>query len=791
VAILFLLSLSVAPVQAYQSNEQMLKGMGLSGSSTIPLVEINEIALDAVSGSAVVSGTEKIVDGNVRMNIRTDGFDPGNRTSVQAGGTPATRGPLQADPEVQDALNNLSRSGYTYAADGDHRYEVKISADALPALNQSQREVFEDAGFTIQPDGSLVQLVDASIYSITNTSSQETGQLMVTRTPGPAGSPAGEKQYIVRLDSNENVQAGSGLSAASGSTGKTPYDKKIRALQWIKVGVLAAFVLAMIAVYCLSNAAQENTVRMALNIYEQSRLAATTPWHAFNKVDKIGGRGKGWRAILDGAGIKVLAIVTGIGLLMVLLYEISVLGVMEGWWGQDSSDKYVWSYRYRFTDADNGKRVPLDVNSRFALALYADTRADPDARWVVESDTGLVIRDTDTVTMDNGTFQSWLFLVTEPGPRELVLEYRSEKPVPPAIASTRYTLSLDVEGRKWDIRTVETTADNAGTGRYSSLAIDRAGVPHISYYDAAKGRIRYVRLDGTKWSYEKVADSKGTYTTSLALDANGNPSISFSDGLHYGNLMYATRNGTKWDIATVDKGSAGDAGQYSSLVLDAAGTPHIMYNDGQYFATLKYATRNGSTWEISTVDNAGIPGDTGFDPLLVLDKTGIPHVSYRDGTHYANLMYATNVGANWTTTVVDRGNSSTGSTGYYTSLVLDSTGSPCIAYYDAKNTDLRYASWNGTGWNTETVDRAGDVGKYASLAIDSNDNPHIGYYDATNRELRYATRDTGITEWVIRTVDNDSDVGQYAKIALDPSGHPCFSYYDATNHALKYAGWRG
>jgi hypothetical protein len=288
-----------------------------------------------------------------------------------------------------------------------------------------------------------------------------------------------------------------------------------------------------------------------------------------------------------------------------------------------------------------------------------------------------------------------------------------------------------------------------------------------------------------------VTGSAGTYTTSLAFDKNGAPSISYGDGLHWGNLMFAQKNGTNWDTGIVAKGTGGDAGEYSSLAFDREGIPHIAYNDGQNYATLYYATLNQTSreWEFAMIDDNGVGGNTGFDSSLIIDAAGIPHVSYRDGNHYANLMYAVWDGVNWTSMKVDDGGGLTGNTGYSSSLVLDTTGNPHIAYYDAGNWALRYASWNGTGWYTETIDNRGNVGQYASLALDNQNRPHIGYYALSQHELRYATRATAADQWVIRTIDNDGVSGQYVKIALDSTGHPGFVYYETMNHALKFAGW--
>jgi hypothetical protein len=62
------------------------------------------------------------------------------------------------------------------------------------------------------------------------------------------------------------------------------------------------------------------------------------------------------------------------------------------------------------------------------------------------------------------------------------------------------------------------------------MALDGQGRPHISYYDAGLGDLKYAYWDGSSWLIQSV-DSLGNVGkyNSLALDPVGRPCISYYD----------------------------------------------------------------------------------------------------------------------------------------------------------------------------------------------------------------------------------------------------------------------
>ncbi len=183
-------------------------------------------------------------------------------------------------------------------------------------------------------------------------------------------------------------------------------------------------------------------------------------------------------------------------------------------------------------------------------------------------------------------------------------------------------------------------------------------------------------------------------------------------------------------------------------------------------------------WKFSTFDD---DVSSGYCSSLALDSQGTPHIAYEAGTN-ADLRYAVRDGAGWNVETIE---SSVGSGACSVSLALDGNDQPHISYYDVHNGQLIYSVRSGVSWNSEIVDSSGNVGHGASLALDAAGHPHIAYLDGMNEDLKYATNDG--SGWKSQVVDSDGVVGWFSSIALDGNGQPHIAYYDFDNKRVRYA----
>ena len=248
------------------------------------------------------------------------------------------------------------------------------------------------------------------------------------------------------------------------------------------------------------------------------------------------------------------------------------------------------------------------------------------------------------------------------------------------------------------------SAVSINKAQYPSIAIDSASRYHIAYYD-------YGGVDST------------------------------STALYYISGEVATDT---YKVAVVD--AAGDVGWWTSIAVDSNNLPHISYYDKTNLR-LKYAYKTmAGTWAIEVVDS----GNVGLTTSIKLDKQNRPHIAYYDAGNL-NLKYAYKSGGIWNKYAID----SAGDVGWYSSLALDSNDRPHISYRDATNLKLKYArfisseGWTATAgsglvnvpgsgyWYVGTV--PGAAGIYCSLALDADNRPHISYLTEDRKGVGYAT----------------------------------------------------
>ncbi len=167
-------------------------------------------------------------------------------------------------------------------------------------------------------------------------------------------------------------------------------------------------------------------------------------------------------------------------------------------------------------------------------------------------------------------------------------------------SNTQDLMFAELTEGSWSLDTVASDGD---VGRFSSLAVDGDGTPHVSYFERtgpSAGAVRYAtRVDGV-WVTEPVGELSDVFIdfagarriTSLALTADGDPVVAFSDR---STLFVASRGEAGWDVGTVATSRAGELGQLVSLALDDQDVPHLatfeVTRSGPLEGTVLYLTR--------------------------------------------------------------------------------------------------------------------------------------------------------------------------------------------------------
>ena len=275
-----------------------------------------------------------------------------------------------------------------------------------------------------------------------------------------------------------------------------------------------------------------------------------------------------------------------------------------------------------------------------------------------------------------------------------------------------------------------------GSG-FCSLILDSKQRPHISYPEGSN-RIKHAYWDGSTWQKQSI-DIHATvinYYTSIVLDNQDNPSISFYEeigvGDKRGRLRIVTWNGNAWGLRTVDSDLG--AGKFNSAAMDSKGDPAIAYADVEYQnASVRFARWNGRAWDVEILEGAGKPGTNMWSVSMLLDKHDVPHVVYTD-VRNGLVKYATKKDGKWTMLAVapvspaypDRN-----------SIALDEDGKPYISYFDNDTGVLKVVTPVGDGkWLSTVVDQS-SAGMTSSMQVHDG-WIWITYFSGDTNQLKVA-----------------------------------------------------
>jgi hypothetical protein len=222
----------------------------------------------------------------------------------------------------------------------------------------------------------------------------------------------------------------------------------------------------------------------------------------------------------------------------------------------------------------------------------------------------------------------------------------------------------------WFTQTVD---PSDGAGSYTSIQLDSAMNPRISYIAARTRRLTYAARAGTLWTFQVVNPLvQVTHFNSLQLDASGNPVISYYDELRT-NLKIADAS---IHLIEPHGGEFWAAGSAQSVVWTGVGPVDVYLSQDN---GLSY-TKVTSTPDPYHVIPITAPAWSSATVRLKVVRDSIPAVSETFGT----LSIAPGLSSPWWTRLVD----GAGLTGFTPSMKVSASGTPRISYWDTANGGL-------------------------------------------------------------------------------------------------------
>ncbi len=430
--------------------------------------------------------------------------------------------------------------------------------------------------------------------------------------------------------------------------------------------------------------------------------------------------------------------------------------------------------------------------------------------------------------------------------------------LPQGIIGAYTSIAKDSTGAIWVAGYDDSAITQAYMGEYGDLVVGK--------YDSTKQQVLWGTVDGVGDAgaeagcplYDPTGWRKGVTApgpdvglwTSIQLDANDHPIVSYYDATNAALKFASSPDGTTWSSYTVMQAPNSDIGRYSKLLV-VGGKPVLAFlimepgTGGKMRSRVEVATgkvatpASASDWafEDAAVDDDG-PCRAAFcaSPNVCIKETGEcspPSTACAGGTDAGSdggggcasglvcvggFDAGPSCGTPLASTYIDIYPNAFGDYITMAPASATSNGVGIVVYDRIHGALVQLAKWSG-GWqetvlDSETGARApnpgpdggitpaetGDVGVGASLYITATGDWHVSYVNGTTEALQYVmvpsgtmqpgppeVVDNGFTLAGAPFADGQHIVGDDSFIEVDAMGNVTISYQDATAGTLRVA----
>ena len=312
-----------------------------------------------------------------------------------------------------------------------------------------------------------------------------------------------------------------------------------------------------------------------------------------------------------------------------------------------------------------------------------------------------------------------------------------------------------------DWSTVEIVDASSSAAEWVSLSVIGT-TPHVVHFNTANGNLNFVDHDRTSWLAPYTAAIRGHHVgdcSSLAVDKLGRLHTSYFDSTNSTLKYLRYEIGVGASMSNIID-SSGSASCFSVLAVDPANNPAVGFLHG---SNLYISWLSGSSWLSPLLVDTGVTSSfaQGFGMALEPDGSGYPHFAYRKGN---DLWYTYWTGSGWSKTLVVAG-SATGGGGV--ALALSPAKTPFIAYYEGAV--LYHLTKNALGWWIIEQIAGSGAGVGAAIVVDQNGNAMAAYLDSIGMNLTFSSRSS------VRNIDPPYTCLWTPGVVVDPQGEEFFS----------------